>query len=425
MPSRIEMLNDEQKTALEKIKAWLADKSAPPYFLLEGFAGTGKTFAMQALADEIKGRIVFTAPTNKATKVLRDRLKTKDYTPECRTIYSLLGLKLEPNGEVKELSFPEDPIDLTQYALVGVDEASMVNNPVLGHIQTAANTTGVKFLFMGDSAQLPPVGETKSGVWDIEDKAKLETVMRHDNQILALATKIRKVVDHPAPTFKPLNDNDNKGGVFLCPSAMMFEARVREMAANGGFLKPNGEKVIAWRNVRVDAFNKIIRHQLYGPEVPTWVEGDRGIFTAPAKDLDDNVVATTDDEGTITRVVEDWHPIYREFKIWRITITLDDNKVIAARVLHEEHLQAYNNRVERLAAEAKADKRKWRHFWDFKDSFHGLRHAYAITAHRSQGSTYDTVFVDWRDVLLNQNRQEAFRCLYVACTRPKRRLYLG
>ena len=64
-------------------------------------------------------------------------------------------------------------------------------------------------------------------------------------------------------------------------------------------------------------------------------------------------------------------------------------------------------------------------FWEFKEAFHKLRHAYAITAHRSQGSTYDTAFVDWRDILLNRNRGEAFRCLYVACTRPKRRLFLN
>ena len=97
----------------------------------------------------------------------------------------------------------------------------------------------------------------------------------------------------------------------------------------------------------------------------------------------------------------------------------------AARVLHEEHEGAFANKTERLAQEAKADKRKWRHFWDLKDAFHSLRHAYAITAHRAQGSTYEHAYVDWRDILLNRNRQEAYRCLYVACTRPKKVLVLG
>lgn len=127
----------------------------------------------------------------------------------------------------------------------------------------------------------------------------------------------------------------------------------------------------------------------------------------------------------IDRAVEDWHPIYGEFPIWRLSITIDEGQTVAARVLHQDGLRVYTAKVEALAAAAKADRRKWRYFWDFKDSFHQVRHAYAITAHRSQGSTYDTTFVDWRDVLLNQNRQEAYRCLYVACSRPRRRLILG
>jgi ATP-dependent exoDNAse (exonuclease V) alpha subunit len=67
----------------------------------------------------------------------------------------------------------------------------------------------------------------------------------------------------------------------------------------------------------------------------------------------------------------------------------------------------------------------WKKFWAFKESFHSARHAYAITAHRAQGSTYQIAFVDYRDILLNRNRQEAARCLYVATSRPKKELYLA
>jgi exodeoxyribonuclease-5 len=94
-------------------------------------------------------------------------------------------------------------------------------------------------------------------------------------------------------------------------------------------------------------------------------------------------------------------------------------------VLAPESQVAYDRKIEELAQAARINGRKWKAFWDFKESFHSLRHAYAITAHRSQGSTYDTAFVDWQDILTNRSRGEAFRCLYVACTRPKRALVLG
>lgn len=107
----------------------------------------------------------------------------------------------------------------------------------------------------------------------------------------------------------------------------------------------------------------------------------------------------------------------------RLVFTAPTNK--ATRVLHPEFEGPYKRRCEQYAEAAKLDKRKWRFFWDFKESFHSLRHAYAITAHRAQGSTYDTALVDMRDILLNQTRREAFQCLYVACTRPKKRLFVG
>jgi len=54
-----------------------------------------------------------------------------------------------------------------------------------------------------------------------------------------------------------------------------------------------------------------------------------------------------------------------------------------------------------------------------------VKYAYAITAHRAQGSTYDTVYVDYQDILMNRERYEAFQCLYVASSRPRKTLYLA
>lgn len=249
--------------------------------------------------------------------------------------------------------------------------------------------------------------------------------MRHDNQILALATAIRKQVDHPAPTFARKTDNANGEGVWVCGEGE-FEQRILEAAGQGRFSRPGDAKAIAWRNVTVDALNRRIRQRIFDNAASAmWLPDDRIILLEPAKDLNGETIATTDDEGRITRVEEEWHPNWREFKVWRLSVTTDDNRVIALRVLHESFQKLYDARVEELAEAARLDRRKWKTFWDFKDAFHKVRHAYAITAHRAQGSTYEAAFVDWRDILTNRNRSEAFRCLYVACTRPRKELYLG
>lgn len=420
----IPALNDEQRAALTMIQAW-HEGGEDPFFVLAGSAGTGKTFLMQQFLREHKGRVVFTAPTNKATKVLARTLKAADYTPECKTIYSLLGLQLAANGEVKVLAVPDEPVDLSRFSLVVVDEGSMINSQLTAIIRKAAADFKTPVLFLGDPAQLPPVGEVESPIWEIKNRAQLYRVMRHDNQILTLAQRLRERVEKPLGSIKIDSDNDGIEGVWRA-SQIDFECSIVEHAERGDFNRPDFCKVVAWRNVTVDSYNALVRKAIWGSEsLRPWLVDDRVIFTAPAKNLEDEIIATTDDEGTVIRAEETWHPVWQEFKIWNVQVQIDGGQLVTARVLHPECRMVFERKAEEMAAAARADKRKWKSFWEFKEAFHGLRHGYAITAHRAQGSTYDTTFVDWRDVMLNRDRAEAFRCLYVACTRSRKRLVLN
>lgn len=420
-------LNTEQLAAVEDILTFLSEPKEPGeprFFLLQGSAGTGKTFTVKELTRRLRGRLIFSAPTNKAVRILKDTLTTDSYKPECRTIYSLLGLRLEANGEMKVLTEPEDPVDLTRYVAVIVDEASMVNQTLMQFIRTTSQEQGVAFIFLGDPAQLPPVKETSSEVWKTKRQASLQTVMRHDNQILALATALRKVVNHPAPRLTIESSNANGEGVWRCAEAE-FDSRIIAAAEQGRFSTPNCAKAIAWRNSTVDSLNRRIRSCIFDNPTEFWLPDDRIILTEPARDIDGEVIATTDEEGRVERVEEEWHPEYGEFKIYRLRVTSDEGTPIILRVIHPDWQLYFAREVTRLAEEARGTPRKWKNFWAFKEAFHQVRHGYAITAHRSQGSTYEAAFVEWRDILINRNRQEAYRCLYVACTRPKKELYLG
>lgn len=416
-------LTDEQESALGLILEFL--KGPKSYFLVKGRAGVGKTFLMQELARRIKGRVIFTAPTNKATRVLRQTLRSETYFPECRTIYSLLGLKLEADGEVKVLAHPEDPVDLTKYLAVVVDEGSMVNAALSRAIRDCASTSKVKFIFLGDTAQLPPVGEAASEIWTVPEFAELTRVIRHDNQILALATRIREEVFKPFPTLRFASDNAEGEGVWK-HTGQELGWRIREAAEEGLFAKPTNAKVIAWRNATVDQYNALIRAAMFEEaRSEHWLIGDRLIVTEPAKDFEGETLAHTDDEGTVQRVRVIPHPLESEFGVWALDVMLDENKLITLFTLHAASRQRFDARVKELADAARVERRKWKDYWAFKEMFHGARHGYAITAHRAQGSTYDTVFVDYMDILSNRNRKEAFQCLYVAATRPRKQLRMG
>lgn len=417
-------LNSDQESAVSSMVTFIS--SDDDLFLLEGPAGTGKTFCIKALINRIKGRLVFTAPTNKATKVLRESVQAPDYKPDCRTIYSLLGLSLEANGEIKELKAPEDPLDLTRFAAVVVDEASMVNKTLMKYIAEAARDQCVKFIFMGDRFQLPPVGEDISPCWLINNRAVLSRVMRFDNQILTLATTLRERMNHPAPSITLVSDNDGAEGVWKLERTA-WESRIREAARRGEFSRPNEAKAIAWRNATVATLNTIIRSEIFPGATQAWVVGDRIVMLAPAADVrgEDDKIASTDDEGVVESVSIAYHPIYGEFKCYVLTVCFDDNKHGSIWLLHESAQAAFAAEVERRAVEARANRKMWRSFWEFKESFHQARHAYALTAHRAQGSTYHSAYVDYRDILANRSRHEAFKCFYVAVTRPKKCLFLA
>lgn len=423
---------DEQAAAVEKIINWY--RSDPKFYCLRGYAGTGKTYLMthlartglkfpEAFGTPIKpSRICFTAPTNKAVKVLRRYLDDAGLG-ECitRTIYSLLGLSLQANGEVKEIAKPEEPVDLSAYDLIVVDEGSMVNRFLTGAIEDAFADWGVPFLFMGDPAQLPPVGEVTSPIWKIEDQSTLTEVKRYGDSMLDLATSIRKVVDHPFPSIAITS----RPPVFRLSKPDWMDRIVAEL----DLFRTGDAKCISWRNVTVDKYNDFIRGHIFGraeARANVWLPDDKIVATSMLKNLDDETFMRTDEEATILQVARGFHPRHDEFEIWNLLVLDENGRKVTIRTLTPEGKFALNNRLEELAMEAKNGKKyKWREFWQLKEAFNEIRHSYAITSHRSQGSSYRKVFVDLEDIMLNRNRQEAFRSLYVSCTRQREELYVS
>jgi len=414
-------LNPEQQAALTALLDFIADPDEF-FFVLSGFAGTGKTFLMQevvARCARSQARFAFTAPTNKAAKVLRA------ITGTACTIFSLLGLRIEKNGELKELVGGEAPEDLSSLDVIFLDEASMVNKRLFALLQEIVKFHKVKIIFLGDSAQLPPVGEATSPVWQLESKAVLTQIMRYDNQILKLVTAIRNVIPSFAPSIVIKSDNANGEGVWKMPKAGFKECIYQE-AMKGTFADGSKGKVIAWRNVRVDEYNDLIRRAIFGATaIPgNFLIGDRIIATAPCKRGEDSLL-NTDDEAIVESVIATTHPWHPKYHAFELKCRREDGMTIRLMVMHPRSASEFSMDCEALAHAARGNSKLWKKFWELKDIFHEVKYGYAITAHRAQGSTYETVFVDYQDILLNRNRTEAFQCLYVACSRTTTRLLLA
>ena len=416
-------LNPEQENAVSRLLDFIQDPDPiTPFFTFAGYAGTGKTFCMREVVAHTAGshtNFAYTAPTNKAAKVL------KQVTGDAGTIYSLLGLRIDKTGALKQVVAGKPPEGLEDLDCIFVDEASMVNKNLLKELTANAERYGFKVVFMGDPAQLPPVGELHSPIWDLGIGASLSQVMRHDNQILELVTEIRQVIDSPAPCINIKSNNDDTGGVWkLTKNA--FKESIYKAAMNGEFADGTQSKVIAWRNVRVAEYNALIRNALWGVEAQAtpWMVGERIVAAAPCERADD-MLMTTDEEAVVESVVNCKHPLEPKYAAIELKSVTEAGKTVRLLVIHPSSQVQFAADCEQLAHQAATTPKLWKKFWNLKELFHDIRYAYAITAHRSQGSTYENVWVDYQDILLNRTRREAFQCLYVACSRPTTKLYLA
>lgn len=413
-------LSADQSAALRKLTDFLADPAPEcPYFVLDGSAGTGKTFLLREIAARFQashGKVAFTAPTNKAAKELRK------VTGDACTIYALLGLRISSNGEVKELTTGK-PADLSEFDLVVIDEAGMIPQKLFKLIEEVTAKFGLKIVFSGDRYQLPPVKERASPIWDLVQGASLKQVMRHDNQILTFVTRIREAMKAPVQNIAILNDNADGKGVFKV-AKMNFKKQIFEAALEGKFVDTNACKVIAWRNVKVLEYNRLIRSAIFGAGADIYEVGEKVIAASPCVQGDE-VILATDEEAIVESVAHCLHPLDNRFRGIELKARTEQNKVIRLLVLDPASEAEFKNACQTLAHEARANPKKWKAYWSLVELFHDVKYAYAITAHRAQGSTYDTVYVDYQDILMNRERMEAFQCLYVASSRPRHTLYLA
>jgi len=408
------VMTQGQSDAWDKLIVWLKDDY--PFFVLKGFAGTGKSFLMKKLHELTAYNLYFTAPTNKATKVLSDFIGE-----QCRTTYSLLGLRMVEEDDKQVLSKSGRTPQLGPKPIIVIDEAGMIPRFMADLLKDLADNHGWRVIFVGDPAQLNPVKESRSVVWSFAERhyrALLTEVKRFDNQLLALSIKIRSRLKLKKYGTSPIkDDNDGKEGVFVMPRRQMMDM-MKGLTIDDW----KTTKVGCWRNKTVKQYNDWIRKNL-GLE-GEYAPGDLIMMAAPITDSEKRVIAFTDEEFQI-RSIEDRTFEIEEGPIEARAITLYDSKIVLYVPKDQSHLNEILSRRANRASKCESHERKllWQRFWNLKNQFHQIRHGFCLTSHRLQGSTLERIFVDQSDVLANPDEREAYRALYVLTTRPTKALY--
>ena len=352
-------LSESQLEALDMIET-----ATGPVRLL-GEAGTGKS----TVIDNISKRVVKVAPTNKAAMIIGGT-----------TVHKLLALRIQRKGS-KMVTVPtrNTPLLPLNYTVV-IDESSCIPRAIMNkYIKPLIP----KAVYVGDHAQLAPVGETTIPFMDLNIPTKeLDYIHRYGGELLEVAHDMRKCVFDPDADFKvPLS--------WACDQDELL-AKLKDE-----------DVIVAWRNKTVNMYNRLVRMHKFG--TTDWQVGEKVRIGSHFLKLE----LPTESEHFIERIEKGKSGGYH---VW--FVHLDCNKVVP--VIHDEDKEEYDLMLESLASQ-----QKWKHFYALKDSYCDLRPSYAITAHKAQGSTYNNSFVDFADIFENPTSNEAIRAAYVSTTRAR------
>lgn len=411
-------LTDDQERAKNLIAEWYVNTD-DQIFVLSGYAGTGKTFLIDYVVRKVLGlkvgsEAVFVSPTGKAAANL-----VKSGTL-AGTVHSLIYIRdeddfdVDENGEIVEredLSFiKKEKID-DKIKLIIVDEASMINELVLRDLLSF----GVKCLFSGDGAQLPPVNGTCPLMQNPHYTMKEIVRQAADNPIIQVATMARQGQPIPYGTY----------GDKVCV--------VRKGALKGAerkrlFLK--ADQILCGRNVTRNAINDEVRRYKEIEEtrrLPT--EGEKVICTLNdwEKPLDTGKKfhLVNGIIGTARNVKEQPDGLATmeftaDFLDYGVKVPFDTGIFTDGKYKHN-----YGQRAVQLVDGTVVHEYNYEVLRRLKavaeEPICRFEFAYAVTCHKAQGSEFDFVIVFDESWAFGEERH---RWLYTAITRAKEKLLI-
>ena len=447
---------NSQKKIIEKLSEYLADDDYSRIFVLNGYAGTGKTTLISALVavlKELRIKPVLLAPTGRAAKVLARYCGEQALTIHKR-IY-----RQRTNADY-ESKFSLD-INREQGAVFIVDEASMLSDAtgegmIFGSgslledlIRYVRSGRGCRLILVGDGAQLPPVGSEASPALDPENLSRYgdviytsmdEVVRQHtESGILFNATMVRCMLEN---------------GIFEVPR---FDMNYPDIEAVEGidFMEKLQDAydrygrdeviVITRSNKRANRYNEGIRRYVLGAEE----EIESGDMLMVVKNNYHHYASTGTEEsdaamnfianGDIARLVrlrrfEELYGFhfanavlsfadYGDLEI-ECKILLDTIRSESPSLTREESNRLFYE-IEKDYADVKSRIKRYK---EIRENPHynaiQVKFAYAVTCHKAQGGQWRAVFVDRCLFGDEPMTRDLLRWLYTAMTRATEKLYL-
>ena len=442
----------KQHKLLDELTHFIFDNNNRALFLLKGYAGTGKTTAISTVVNSLwkaGKKAVLLAPTGRAAKVISGYSKRQALTIHKKIYFP----KKQKNGSVE---FVMQTNKHTNTIFI-VDEASMIpdrpsnaklfeNGSLLDDlISYVYSGKNCKIVFIGDTAQLPPVKLNVSPALEATTleldyhkdvvELELDEVMRQheDSGILANATILRMLIDNQSTNFQfDLNFPD----IIRLVDGYDIQDAISTAYDNEGV---EDTAFIVRSNKRANQYNQQIRSKIRGQENEI-SSGDYVMVVKNnyhwLKDSSEAGFIANGDICEITRIkstkdlygfrfaeVEVRMIDYPNQKPFETVLLLDTLTSESPSLTYEQSNQLYNAVKEDYAHE----RSKYKQLLSVKNNkFYNalqVKFSYAMTCHKSQGGQWKTVFIE-QPYLPEGINTDYLRWLYTAVTRAQDKLYL-
>ncbi len=477
-------LSQQQKSALDAIKSFAGNKNKS-VFILKGYAGTGKTTIIRTMLPELEdmGKIVkLMAPTGRAAKNLSEKFGLPAYSIH-NTINELkefhethhdetgnwINEGISPTQRANgvddlQLFFQIRPLDTNESPenlVCIIDEASMISSCkatnegvhfgtdiLLADLLTFGNIRkGAKFIFIGDPAQLPPVGDCRSAALDEKyfdengigyDCCELTEVFRQTSRstILKNAMKVRNL----------LLQTERSELVFERAKGEVDDITAQEIVEDYVSTYPRpllgSSIIICHSNALANSYNNTIR-SLYFADTSHPQPGDivqvvrnnydTGLYNgdlAQLTSISDSVETQTAPVWIASATGRERINVQLHFR--NVSLLSFDGKNINCKII-ESLLYSSHTGLTAQESSALFINFRMRHpeMKTLSDIQKGLmddpyfnalcvKFGYAITCHKAQGGEWEKVYIDYRGRTGLDN--DSLRWVYTATTRAAKQL---
>ncbi len=435
-------------------------------YILRGYAGTGKTLLVSALVrvmKKLEREVVLLAPTGRAAKVFSVNSGYPAYT-----IHKQIYRQRTFDGDESRFDLDRNTYQDTLFI---VDESSMISaktdeysifgsgNLLHDLLNYVYRSKGCRLLFVGDNAQLPPVGDDRSPALQVSvfselgfhvNCFQLTEVMRQaeGSGVLANATMLRQRINIEDVYDLPVIDAQGYDDIFCPPGDEMLE-KLQE-----SYEKTGQEQtiVLTRSNKQANAYNQGIRSSLLGREGGLqrgdmimvvrnnyyWIE----LLIASLKQQKSCEMVPMDfiangDIAEVTRVENELElfgfrfadvslnfPDYDGFEMNHVRVLLDTLTCDGPSLSREKEQELYWRVSEDYADVRNKKERIKKIRQDANFNALQIKYAYAVTCHKAQGGQWTNVFLDQGWLPPDGIDVSYYRWLYTAFTRPTGSLYL-